>query len=133
MAEFRKAHQFVVFTVNAPAQVAIADYMRLRTHETLADFYQSKRDGFLDAVRRSRLRWHASRGTYFVCASYLHLPEFAGLDEAQFAIKLTREIGVACIPLSAFHARPTERGMVRFCFAKREETLALAAQRLTNL
>jgi methionine aminotransferase len=131
--EFRKAHQFVVFTVHTPSQHAIARYMRLGTHLQLADFYQRKRDFFLERAAASRFRWHASRGTYFVLASYSHLPEFAGLKEADFAVMLARDAGVACIPVSAFYHEPVEQQTVRFCFAKKEETLALAAERLADL
>jgi methionine aminotransferase len=133
MAEFRKAHQFVVFTVHTPSQVAIAEYMKQHSHDTLSDFYQAKRDFFLDAVKGSRLFWHASRGTYFVSASYAHLPEFASLSEIDFATMLTRVVGVAAIPISAFYRQPVDRGLARFCFAKREETLANAAHRLLKL
>ena len=132
-AEFRKAHQFVVFTVHTPSQHAIAAYMREGTHHTLADFYQAKRDFFLESVRSSRFHWQPSKGTYFVCASYAHLPEFRHLSEAEFAVMLTREVGVACIPVSAFYHDAADHRVVRFCFAKKEDTLALAAARLATL
>ena len=131
--EFRKAHQFVVFTVHTPSQHALANYMKLGTHHQLSNFYQAKRDFFLNAVRVSRLQWQRSRGTYFVSASYAHLPEFADLTEAQFAEMLTRKIGVACIPVSAFYHDAEDHCIVRFCFAKKEETLAMAAERLVAL
>ncbi len=132
-AEFRKAHQFVVFTVHTPSQHAIARYMQLGTHLQLSDFYQRKRDYFLECAAKSRFRWQPSRGTYFVLASYGHLPEFAGLKEAEFAVMLTKQAGVACIPVSAFYQKPVEQQTVRFCFAKKEETLALAAERLAGI
>lgn len=132
-AEFRKAHQFIVFTVHTPSQHAIARYMRLGTHNQLSDFYQAKRDFFLARAARSRLTWQASRGTYFVLAGYGHLPEFAGMAEAEFALMLARKVGVACIPVSAFYHDAVEQQTVRFCFAKREETLAIAADRLAAL
>ncbi len=133
MNEFRKAHQFVVFTVHTPSQYAIAEYMKLGTHHLLADFYQAKRDYFLARVKASRFRWQPSRGTYFVAASYAHLPEFADLSEADFAMMLTRKVGVACIPVSAFYHDDEDHRVVRFCFAKKEETLAAAAERLARL
>ena len=133
MNEFRKAHQFVVFTVHTPSQHAIAAYMTLGTHHLLADFYQAKRDYFLARVKASRFQWRPSRGTYFVAASYAHLPEFADLPEADFAMMLTRKIGVACIPVSAFYHDGEDHRVVRFCFAKKEETLAVAAARLAGL
>jgi methionine aminotransferase len=132
-AEFRKAHQFVVFTVNTPAQHGIANYMRHATHLTLSDFYQQKRDFFLAAVASSRLRWQPCSSTYFVSASYAHLPEYAHLGDAAFALWLTREIGVACIPISAFYHDKTDDRVVRFCFAKKAETLTAAAVRLNKL
>ena len=133
MTEFRKAHQFVVFTVHTPSQHALAHYMKLGTHNVLSDFYQARRDFFLARVKASRFQWQPSRGTYFVSASYAHLPEFASLGEAEFAMMLTRKIGVACIPVSAFYNDAQDHRVVRFCFAKKEETLALAAQRLAGL
>jgi methionine aminotransferase len=133
MAEFRKAHQFVVFTVNSPAQYGIAAYMGFDTHIDLPAFYQAKRDVFLSAVASSRLRWLPCRGTYFVSAQYGHLPEYAHLGEAEFAVWLTKHIGVACIPTSAFFHDQHDDRVVRFCFAKKEETLMMAAQRLNTI
>ncbi len=133
MTEFRKSHQFVVFTVHTPSQHAIAKYMQLGTHDLLSAFYQAKRDFFLERVKASRFQWQPSQGTYFVSASYAHLPEYANLPETAFAEKLTREVGVACIPVSAFYHASEDHRVVRFCFAKTEETLALAADRLTKL
>jgi methionine aminotransferase len=133
MAEFRKAHQFVVFTVHTPSQHAIANYMRLGTHHLLADFYQAKRDFFLAHVKASGLQWQPSRATYFVSASYTHLSEYQHLSEAEFAAMLTRNVGVACIPVSAFYHESDDHRVVRFCFAKKEETLAKAAERLAKL
>ncbi len=132
MVEFRKAHQFIVFTVHTPSQYAIAEYMAEKTHLVLPAFYQAKRDYFLDAVKASSLRFMDSVATYFVSASYAHLPAYAGLSENEFAIKLTREVGVACIPTSAFYHDGTDNKIVRFCFAKKEATLAEAAKRLTE-
>ncbi len=132
-AEFRKAHQFIVFTVHTPSQHAIARYMQLGTHNQLSAFYQAKRDFFLARASGSRLKWQASRGTYFVLAGYGQLPEFAGMAEAEFALMLARKIGVVCIPVSAFYHDAVEQQTVRFCFAKREETLAIAAYRLATL
>ncbi len=133
MAEFRKTHQFVVFTVHTPSQHALAAYMQYGTHEQLPAFYQAKRDYFLDRVRGVPLRWMASAGSYFVSASYAHIERFAALSEAEFARKLTTDFGVACIPVSAFYHDATDNRTVRFCFAKKEETLALAAERLAKL
>jgi methionine aminotransferase len=133
MAEFRKAHQFVVFTVNSPAQYGIAQYMGLETHLALPAFYQAKRDFFLKAVAGARLKWLSCSSTYFVSAEYGHLPEYASMSDSQFALWLTRTIGVACIPTSAFYHDQTDDRVVRFCFAKKEQTLAGAAERLLKL
>ncbi len=133
MAEFRKAHQFVVFTVHTPSQHAIAEYMKLGTHRELPAFYQAKRDHFLRRVASTPLRWKASQGTYFVLAGYGHLAAHADQTEVQFAEWLTRHIGVACIPVSAFYGDGVDHRIVRFCFAKREDTLDQAAARLAKL
>jgi methionine transaminase len=130
MAEFRKAHQFVVFTVHTPSQHALARYMALRTHETLPAFYQAKRDHFARAVAASRFAWLPSRSTYFVLARYDHIPELAGLSDTAFAMRLAREYGVVSIPLSAFYPSGLDNRVVRFCFAKKEETLNRAAAKL---
>jgi len=133
MAEFRKSHQYIVFSVHTPSQHALAAYMKFGTHNELAAFYQAKRDFFLDAVRDVPLRWLPSAGSYFVSAGYAHLEAVAGLSDVEFARKLTTEYGVACIPVSAFYHDGTDHRTVRFCFAKKEETLALAAERLRKL
>ena len=133
MAEFRKAHQFVVFTVNSPAQHGIANYMGFHTHLDLPAFYQAKRDMFLAAVASSRLRWLPCSSTYFVSAEFGHLVEYAQMGDAAFALWLTKTIGVACIPTSAFYHDQTDDHVVRFCFAKTRDTLALAAERLLKL
>lgn len=130
MNEFRKAHQFIVFTVHTPSQHAIAAYMQQATHLALPAFYQAKRDFFLNAVKDCALNFLSSAGTYFVSARYDHLPQFKNMKERDFAIYLTREIGVAAIPLSAFYHDAFEQQTVRFCFAKKESTLSEAAKRL---
>ena len=133
MTEFRKAHQFIVFTVHTPSQHAIANYMALGTHHDLPHFYQAKRDYFLSQVKDSRFKWCPSRGTYFVSAQYDHIAEFAGMSDADFARHLARKHRVACIPVSAFYHDATDRKIVRFCFAKRDSTLAEAASRLVKV
>jgi methionine transaminase len=133
MNEFRKAHQFIVFTVHTPSQHAIAAYMEHATHLELPAFYQAKRDFFLDAVKGSALNFMQSAGTYFVSARYDHLPQFAHMREREFAEHLTRNVGVAAIPMSAFYHDAFEQHTVRFCFAKKESTLSEAAKRLQVL
>jgi methionine transaminase len=131
--EFRKAHQFIVFTVHTPSQHAIANYLALGTHNELAYFYQAKRDFFLSQVKASRFKWQQSSGTYFVSAQYAHIAEYAGMSDADFAQHLALKFGVACIPVSAFHHDARDQKLVRFCFAKREATLAEAALRLLKV
>lgn len=130
--EFRKAHQFVVFTVHTPSQHALAAYMRERTHESLPQFYQAKRDYFLSRVAGSRFAWSASRSTYFVLARFADIPN-APSGDADFAMWLARTHGVVSIPLSAFYHDKNDDGYVRFCFAKKEETLTRAAERLMRV
>jgi methionine aminotransferase len=131
MAEFRKVHQFVVFTVNTPVQLGLADFMAEAGHwKGLAAFYERKRDRFRDGLRATRLAPLPCAGTYFQLASY------AGItDEPDTALaeRLTREIGVASIPVSAFHADGRQDRVLRFCFAKSDETLDRACERLARL
>jgi methionine aminotransferase len=130
-AEFRKVHQFNVFTVNTPVQHGLARYMAdPRPYLDLPAFYQRKRNLFLHGLRQTRLTPLPSAGTYFQCVEYAGISE---LPEAAFCQWLTREVGVAAIPLSAFYDGGFEQGIVRLCFAKRDETLAAALERLRRL
>ncbi|TXI26106.1 MAG: aminotransferase class I/II-fold pyridoxal phosphate-dependent enzyme [Ottowia sp.] len=130
-AAFRRLHQYTVFTVHTPTQHALAAYLAdPAPWQGLSDFYQAKRDAFRAALADTGLRLLPCEGTYFQTVDYAAVSEQPELD---FARWLTTEIGVAAIPLSGFYQRPQERRHVRFCFAKREETLALAAQRLKRL
>ncbi|GLU35327.1 pyridoxal phosphate-dependent aminotransferase [Trinickia caryophylli] len=130
-AEFRKVHQFNVFTVNTPMQAGLADYMNdPAPYLGLPAFYQRKRDLFRDGLANTRFKLLPCEGTYFQCVDYSAVSD---LPEAEFSKWLTREIGVAAIPVSAFYHEPHESGIVRFCFAKREDTLATALERLARL
>ena len=130
MAEFRKVHQFNVFTVHAPSQLALADYMQdASRHLGLAAFYQEKRDFFRNLVAGSPFELLPCRGTYFQLARYGH---FSQKPDREFAEWLTCEIGVAVIPLSAFYADGHDDQVVRFCFAKQESTLQSAVERLAS-
>jgi methionine transaminase len=131
-AEFRKVHQFNVFTVNTPMQVALAQYLRdPAPYLGLSDFYQAKRDLFRAGLAATRLRALPSQGTYFQCVDYSAI---AGeRSEVDFCCWLTREIGVAAIPLSVFYDAGFEQRIVRLCFAKRDETLRLALERLAKV
>ncbi len=130
-AEFRKVHQFNVFTVNTPVQHGLATYMAdPRPHLDLPAFYQRKRDLFREGLARTRLRLLPSQGSYFQCVD---ISAVSDLSEAQFCQWLTREVGVAAIPLSAFYGDGFDQRVVRFCYAKKDETLATALQRLARL
>src|SRR5450830_617534 len=130
-AEFRKVHQFNVFTVNTPVQHALARYMANPTpYLELPAFYQRKRDLFRAGLERTRFKLLPSEGSYFQCVD---ISEVSDLGEADFAQWLTREIGVAAIPLSAFYGNGFDQRVVRFCFAKKDETLQAALDRLAKL
>ena len=130
-AEFRKVHQFNVFTVNTPVQHGLATFMNdPAPYLDLPAFYQRKRDLFRAGLAATRFRLLPCEGTYFQVVDYSAL---SSLPEAEFAKWLTTEIGVAAIPMSAFYDQPCEQSRVRFCFAKRDETLKLALERLATL
>ena len=130
-AELRKVHQYVSFTGVTPLQWALADFMLAHPEhvDELPAFYQAKRDLFCDLLAGSRFRFTRAPGTYFQLADYSAIrPD---LDDVAMAEWLTREHGVAAIPVSVFYQQaPSEMRLVRFCFAKREETLRLAAEKL---
>ena len=130
-AAFRRLHQYTVFTVNTPMQHALAAYLTdPAAWQGLSAFYQAKRDQFRAALATTPFKLLPCEGTYFQTVDY---GAVSALPEADFARWLTTEFGVAAIPLSGFYQRPQERRHVRFCFAKRPETLDLAAQRLARL
>ena len=130
-AEFRKVHQFNVFTVNTPVQHGLAEYLRdPAPFLQLPAFYQAKRDLFRQGLEGSRLRLLPSTGSYFQCVD---ISAVSTLSESDFCQWLTREIGVAAIPLSAFYGDSFDQRVVRFCFAKKDETLRTALQRLRRL
>ena len=131
MVEFRKVHQYNVFTVNTPMQHGIAAYMAdPAPYLGLPAFYQKKRDLFRAGLAGSRFELLPADGTYFQCVRYGAISD---LPEAEFAKWLTREAKVAAIPVSAFYGKPTESGVVRFCFAKKDETLLKALETLSKL
>jgi methionine aminotransferase len=131
MAEFRKVHQFNVFTVNTPMQHGLARFMADTSQaDSLPAFYQRKRDLFRAGLAGSRFELLPCEGSYFQCVAYDAISDLA--DDA-FCRWLTTEVGVAAIPLSAFHAERPTRALVRFCFAKKDETLAAALERLSRL
>ena len=130
-AEFRKVHQFNVFTVNTPVQYGLAAYMAdAQPYLQLPAFYQRKRDLFRDGLKRTKFKLLPSEGTYFQCVD---ISSVSDLGEADFCKWLTTEIGVAAIPLSAFYGNGFDQRVVRFCFAKKDETLNSALDRLARL
>lgn len=130
-AEFRKVHQYNVFTVNTPMQHGIAAYMAdPAPYLGLPDFYQKKRDLFRAGLAGSRFELLPADGTYFQCVRYGAISD---LPELEFAKWLAQEAKVAAIPVSAFYSQPTESGIVRFCFAKKDETLRKALETLSRL
>jgi methionine aminotransferase len=131
MLEFRKIHQFLVFSVNTPLQYAIAEYLKdENTYLQLPDFFQQKRDHFRNGLGNSRFELFPCSGSYFQSVTYNAITDEKDTD---FAIRLTKEIGVAAIPVSAFYRKGTDRHVLRFCFAKRQETLNKAVDRLIKV
>lgn len=131
MAEFRKVHQFNVFTVNTPMQVGLATYMAdPAPYLELSAFYQRKRDLFAQGLRDTRFKLLPTTGTYFQCVDISAVTE---LNESDFCQWLVKEVGVAAIPLSAFYGNGFDQKVIRFCFAKKDETLQAALERLRKL
>jgi methionine aminotransferase len=130
-AEFRKVHQFVTFATNTPVQYAIADFLATRRGlDELGSFYQAKRDLFLRLMDGSRFKPLPSRGSYFQLMDYSAISDE---DDVAFAVRMTREHGVASIPTSPFLYRASAPRVVRFCFAKKDTTLEQAAARIRSL
>jgi methionine transaminase len=131
MVEFRKVHQFNVFVTNGPLQYALAEHMADRdAYLSLADFYQRKRDFFLQGVAASRFKPLPSRGTFFQNLSYESISDERDTD---LAVRLTRDHGIASIPISVFYRQPPGHRVLRFCFAKSEATLARGAEILSRV
>jgi methionine aminotransferase len=129
--EFRKVHQFNVFTVNTPVQYGLASYLAdPEPYLALPAFYQKKRELFRAGLAQTKFKILPSEGSYFQCVD---ITEVSDLSEAEFCKWLTTEIGVAAIPLSAFYGDGFDQRVVRFCFAKKDETLKLALDRLAKL
>lgn len=129
--EFKQIHQWNVFCVNSFLQFAIADYLKdPASYEQLPDFFQKKRDYLTELLADLPLKAKHSEGTYFQLYDY---SEVSDLDDVAFAKYLTKEIGVAAIPVSPFYSAPTKDKVVRLCFAKKDETLEAAAEKLKKL
>jgi methionine aminotransferase len=131
MQEFRKIHQFNCFTCDTPKQVALGAFLKNRSNYLeLGAFLQGKRDYFQKLMSNTRLIALPSHGSYFQSYSYEGLSEE---NEKDFAIRLTKDYGVATIPVSAFYKQPIDHSVLRFCFAKKESTLEAAVERLSRL
>jgi len=131
MAEFRKVHQFNVFSVNHPVQVALAQYLKTPSNYLeLGNFYQQKRDLFLNLIKNSKFEFTPSKGTYFQLLNFKNITTESDYD---FAIKLTKEQKIASIPISAFNENYLDTKVLRFCFAKTDETLKQAAEILCEI
>ena len=129
--EFRKVHQFNVFSVNSPMQQAIAEYLQEPDHYIcIGSFFQQKRDYFRSLLAETRFELLPCNGSYFQCVSYQQISDEKDTD---FSMRLIKEFGVATIPVSAFYQKGTDHKIIRFCFAKKDETLALAAEKLKNV
>ncbi|MDU5779828.1 MAG: pyridoxal phosphate-dependent aminotransferase [Pantoea sp.] len=131
-AEIRKVHQYLTFAVNTPAQLAIADMLRHEPahYRELPAFYRARRDRLAQALEKSRFKVLPCEGTYFLLADYSAISD---LDDVSFCQWLTKEVGVAAIPLSVFCADPFPHRLIRLCFAKQEATLDAAAERLCQI
>lgn len=128
--EIKKVHQFLVFCVNSPAQHTLAAYLKETNVNTLGSFYQEKRDYFRELMKNSRFDLLPSEGTYFQLASYKQISDE---NDIEFTKKLVVESGVATIPLSVFNANGEDRKLIRFCFAKDNDTLKKAAEKLCKI
>ena len=130
-AEFRKVHQYITFSAPTPMQYAISDYLDERQHYlSLPDFYEQKRDRFMELMKGSRFKGTASKGSFFQLLSYKDITDENDVD---LAARLTKEIGVASIPISVFFKNRRDDKIVRFCFAKKNETLEQAAEKLCKI
>ncbi len=131
MAEFRKVHQFNVFSVNHPTQIALAEYLKTASNYLdLNNFYRQKRDLFLSLIKDSRFKFTPSKGTYF---QLLNFKEITNEKDCDFAIRLTREHKIASIPISVFNENNLDTKILRFCFAKSNDTIKKAAEILCNI
>ena len=131
MTEFRKVHQYNVFCVNHPFQVALAEYLKdEQNYMELPSFYQKKRDYFLSLVKNSRFKMIPSEGSYFQLADYSNISDEKDDD---FTLRLIKEKGLALIPVSGFNKNAEQHHNVRICFAKTDETLEAAAEIINGL
>ncbi len=131
MKEFRKIHQFIVFAVNTPVQLALSEFMKNQNNiYQLGQFYQDKRDLFISLIKSSRFSLSQCSGTYFQLLDYSKISD---KNDLEFCEYLTKEVSVAAIPLSPFYSEGTENRFIRICFAKKDEVLKKAALKLCGI
>ena len=131
MKEYRKIHQFNAFCCFTPAQVALAEYLKNKeAYTALPRFMQQKRDHFIELMKNTKFDLLTTHGSYFICASYGRISDEADKD---LAIRLTKEAGVATIPLSAFYHNHKDDKVLRFCFSKQNKTLQQAVEKLMKI
>lgn len=131
MNEFRKLHQFVVFSANTPTQLAYSEFLKNESHYLqLGNFYQQKRDYFIEKIRKSKFKIKKCRGTYFQLLDYSSI---SNKNDFKFSEFLTKKVGVAVIPLSPFYKNGSRNKIIRVCFAKSDEVLSTAAQLLNEV
>ena len=131
MAEFRKVHQFNCFCCHTPSQVALAEFLKNKeAYLSLSGIMQQKRDYFKELMKQTKFDMMNSSGSYFICAKYNRISDET---DKEFSIRITKEYGVATIPVSAFYKGGTDNKVVRFCFSKKNETLETAVERLIKI
>ena len=131
MKEIKKIHQYLVFSINTPVQYALADFLKDKSYYLeLSDFYQEKRSFFINLFKNTRFGIIPSQGTFFQSLDYSRISDE---DDFSFAVRLTKEHGVATIPLSVFYHQGDQNSLIRFCFAKNDDTLERGAERLLKL
>ena len=131
MGEFRSVHQFLVYCVNTPIQLALSDFLQdAKNYLDIPGFYQEKRDLFCKLIKGSRFAFTPASGSYFQIVDYSRI---TGEKDTDFSVRMTKEFGVASIPVSVFYDKPVYNNVLRFCFAKKEETLREAAEILCRI
>ena len=131
MSEFRKVHQYEVFSVNSAVQYAIADFMENeRNYLDISDFFQAKKDFFYNLMKETRFDLLPCYGSYFQSVQYSRISDEKDTD---LAMRIIKEFGVAGIPVSAFYSKGTDHKVLRFCFAKKQETLEKAVSKLAKV
>ena len=131
MIEFQKVHQFLTYAVNTPVQFAYAEFLkRQEPYQELGAFYQAKRDTFAGLVKDSHFKLLPCKGSYFQLLDYSNITDESEFD---FAVRLTKEFKVASVPTSAFYNQRDNNHVLRFCFAKKDQTLKQATERLCKI